>query len=257
MPRGDALARTALTCTALVFAVVASSAWLRLAQGVTGCPAGGCEGFGLADAVRLAHRLAAMGVSVAALLMAWLAWARRPAAIGLRAATVAILVLVVALAALGRASSGTPGAAVVLGNLAGGLALLGACVAVAFAPPAVNDGFARPHHGPTVLAAVFVVVEALAGAGLAIRPGGEESAVRTAHEAIGWLLPIAWAALATRPGTDAFARGACGATAVLLVVLVAIATLAPATGFTAWVHNVLAAAALCAALAAALRPARP
>jgi heme A synthase len=124
------LARTAGLGAALVFVVVAASAWLRLAAGDAGCPPGGCESFGLPDAVRLAHRVAAMGVAVIALLIVMLAW-RAPARAGRRVASLAILVLVGVLSVVGRASAGNPPAGVVLANLAGGLLLLALVTGVA------------------------------------------------------------------------------------------------------------------------------
>ncbi len=111
----------ASACAALVFVVVASSAWLRIAA--VPCPPAGCEGFVLADAVRLAHRVAAMGVTVLALVIAALAW-KAPARAGRRIASVVLLVLVAALALVGRRSAGSAPPAVMLANLLGGLALL-------------------------------------------------------------------------------------------------------------------------------------
>lgn len=249
------LATSAAACAALVFAVVASSAWLRLAPGAP-CPAGGCEGLTLADGVRLAHRVAAMAVSVVALLIAWLAWARRPVAWALRGTAVAILVLVAALAALGRSSSGTPTAPVVLGNLLGGLALLGLAVSLASAGALALPPRRGRLHAPTAAATALLVLALATGALLAARPPGDGRLLENAHFALGWALPAAWAALAGRPAAEPASRRAAAVAAVLLVATTALATLGPAradSALAAWLHNVLSAAGLCAALVASAR----
>jgi hypothetical protein len=249
------LAASAATAAALVFAVVASSAWLRLAPAVP-CPPAGCEGFTLADGVRLAHRVAAMAVSAVALLIAWLAWERRPASPLLRATAIAIVVLVAALAVLGRSSAGTPSPLVALGNLVGGMTLLGACVALACAGTLASPPRTGRLHGPTAAATGLVGLAIVLGACLGAASPALPAGVQSAHLAAGWILPIAWAGLAGRPGAEPGARRASAATAVLLVAETALATLGPVRAdspFAAWLHNGLAAAALCAAIVALAR----
>lgn len=150
------LAATAAACAALVFVVVASSAWLRLVM--ADCPPAGCEGFTIADAFRLAHRVAAMGVSILALVVAAIAW-KRPVRWGRRVAVIAMILLVVALAVIGRRSAGDAPPAVVLANLLGGLALLAFTVGVAAA--------ARPPRGPLALHLTAVLLGVQATLGLA------------------------------------------------------------------------------------------
>lgn len=155
------LASVASACAALVFLVVASSAWLRLAPAGLPCPPGGCVEFTLADAVRITHRVAAMGVSVLALLIAALAW-KAPAAWGRRTAAVAILALVAVLAVVGRRSADSASLAVILTNLLGGLILLALTVGLATAARAPSEPLVRvaTRLTATVLAVLALVAVA-------------------------------------------------------------------------------------------------
>jgi hypothetical protein len=72
---------------------------------------------------RLAHRLAAMAVSILALLSAFAVMALRPVAPARMAAVGAVLALTVVLAILGRYTTGYRIPGVTVGNVAGGMAL--------------------------------------------------------------------------------------------------------------------------------------
>ena len=207
----------------------------------------------LADAVRLAHRAAAMAVSVAALLVAWLAWSRRPVSWGLRLAALAIVVLVAALAVLGRSSAGTPSTAVAIGNLLGGLVLLGLCAGLATAGALASPPRAGAPHGPTAAATALLAAGLATGAVAAVLPA---AGLDTLHAILGWTLVVSWAGLAGRRAAPTPCRSASAVTAGLLVALAALAALGPgraASPAAAWLHNGLAAAALCSALAALSR----
>lgn len=132
----SALRRLATTCALLVLAVVAASAYLRLGQAGFSCadwPAcfGHVEanqkalaGEPLVFTARLAHRLAAMGVSILVLALLFVSYRQRgldprPWRLSLMALGLTLL-----LALLGRWTAGTRLPAVTLGNLMGGLALL-------------------------------------------------------------------------------------------------------------------------------------
>ena len=134
--------RLALACVLLMLVVVASSAWLRLAQERPACsrwpgcrdaPAAAVRGpaatpwmgrAGVLAGVRAAHRAAASAMLPAAGVLALLTLARRPrrAAVGARA--LAMLGLALALAALGIVTPGSRSPWVLLGNQLGGLLLL-------------------------------------------------------------------------------------------------------------------------------------
>ena len=114
-------------CALLAMAVVVgASAWLRLAHGP--CPdsvrcdvaAAASPSHGTA-AVRAAHRVAASTVLV--LVVGLLVLARGAPAAGVRALAWPLLALALALAALGVVTPGSRSAAVMLGNLLGGLSM--------------------------------------------------------------------------------------------------------------------------------------
>lgn len=245
LPREErTLSALAASCAALVFVVVAASAWLRLAA--VACPAGGCDGFTLADAVRLAHRVAAMGVSVLALVIAALAW-KAPARPARRVASVAILVLVAVLAIVGRSSAGSPPPAVVLANLLGGLALLAAATGLAVAVRAP-----RGRLPGAFAAALALVVLAAATGGLLSAAPGESSPLGMVHRALAWASLAGWGLLAMSAAPAPGARWAARLAAALLVAQVVVALALPGWPLARWLHNLLTSAALCAALASAL-----
>jgi hypothetical protein len=245
-----ALAASSAACAALVFVVVASSAWLRLAA--PACPPAGCEGFALADGVRLAHRVAAMGVSVLALLIAALAW-KPPVRWGLRATATLVLLMVAALAIVGRRSAGAAPPAVLVANLLGGLTLLSLAVGLAAA--------VRSPRGRVPLAvAASVSVLALAaatGGVLATAPPVEAGALALAHRAIAWGAVAGWGLVALSASTPPPARRAARLVVAALAALAALAVAAPGWPAAAWLHNLLATVALCLGIAAAFASRSP
>lgn len=131
----------ALACVLLMAAVVVASAWLRLAQWRADCVdwpgcrdaarpvLAGAAPAGLGDAtvlaaVRATHRVVASTVLVLVIALAALALARRPRAPAFGRHVLAMLALALGLAALGIVTPGARSAAVMLGNLLGGLLLL-------------------------------------------------------------------------------------------------------------------------------------
>lgn len=133
----SSLRRLATACALLVLAVVAASAYLRLGQAGFSCadwPA--CFGRVEANqkalsseplvfAARLAHRLAAMGVTGLVLALVFVSYRQRPLDPRPWRLSLLALGLTLFLALLGRWTAGTRLPAVTLGNLLGGFALLG------------------------------------------------------------------------------------------------------------------------------------
>jgi cytochrome c oxidase assembly protein subunit 15 len=128
--------KLALAAALAVLIVVAASAYLRLAQAGFSCadwPA--CYGRVSENAarlassetvfwVRVAHRIAALAISIAVLLLVYLGWReRKPRPAGFHWA-LAALALTAFLAALGRWTPGARLPAITLGNLLAGFALL-------------------------------------------------------------------------------------------------------------------------------------
>jgi len=253
-PHDRTLAGAAAACAALVFVVVASSAWLRLVPGAA-CPAGGCEGFTAADLVRLAHRVAAMGVTVLALLVAALAW-KTPPAWGRRLAAAAMIALVAVLAVVGRQSAGATAPAIVLTNLLGGLVLLAlaASLAAAARPAGARPGspVTAPAFTTTAFAAAAFALAAAIGTGALATalPRHGTPALGTVHLVLSWTAFLGWGVLALSPAAPARAKQGARIVTVLLAALAALAVAAPAWALTRWLHNLLASATLVAALAA-------
>jgi hypothetical protein len=241
-----ALGAVAGACAALVFVVVASSAWLRLVA--IPCPPGGCAEFGLADAVRLAHRVAAMGVTVLALVVAALAW-KAPARPALRAASVLLVLLVAALALVGRRSAGAAPPAVLLANLLGGLALLATCVGIAFAASAPRGRLALPFAAGAALLAAAVAT----GCVLAVWPGAGTPSLALAHRALAWSALAAWGIVALSAVPAPAVRLAARTAALALLAQALLAVVVPGGSLAHWLHNLLTSLALAAAVAATVR----
>jgi len=113
-----ALVWCATASALLVFIVIVASAFLRLAQAAEAWP----------DAivlVRFAHRVAAIGVGFLVLAIAVVCWTVRRKQPGEAMTAFALITLTVFLSVLGRATPGAELAAVTLGNLLGGMAMLG------------------------------------------------------------------------------------------------------------------------------------
>jgi hypothetical protein len=248
-PARDArtLAVTAAACAGLVFIVVAASAWLRLTPAGVPCPPAGCEGFTVADAVRIAHRVAAMGVSVLALLITAIAW-KAPASWRRRAASVAILLLVAVLAVVGRQSSGTVLPAVTLTNLLGGLALL-ACTAGLAASARAPAGRASLAF---VAAAGLLAAAIATGAVASALPSAAGSALGLAHHALSWAAYAAWGVLAIRITAPERNRTATYLTVALMTALLLLAVTVPGWAPARWLHNLLTSAALVAGIVATM-----
>jgi cytochrome c oxidase assembly protein subunit 15 len=276
------LAAAALWCAALTLVVVASSAWLRLVQAGPGCvPWPACYGSlseatreaggAMGEAVRLTHRIAAMGVSVVALLIVAVAWKRRPAVAAWRAAAVAILVLVGALAVLGRVTPGARHVAIALGNLAGGLTLLALSWALAVsARPRSLPGAAPPGPFASAIATLSLATTVAAAASgsylsaaylgmgcesLPLCPAGTSGGgLHELHRASAAAALAGWGALAL-----AWVKVPWDARKAALIALAALvggAVLGAANAdlglplAASWLHNLLAAIALCAATSA-------
>lgn len=215
-----ALVRLGWTCVVLMLVVTTASAWLRLAQPRPAChdwP--GCRDAGRPSAsvasagppallavTRGAHRVAASAVLVAVVALVALAWRRRPRDRGAAAHALALLALALGLAVLGIVTPGSRAAAVVLGNLLGGLLMLALswrllrCLQGA---PAVD--------GPLAGAALAGMLVWLAQAALgAAAGGGLTAAAPVAHLALALLaLPLAfgvgWSARRQRRGAEGVA----------------------------------------------------
>jgi cytochrome c oxidase assembly protein subunit 15 len=112
------LTASATTGAVLVFIVIVASAFLRLAQAAEAWP----------DAivlVRFAHRVAAIGVGFLVLTVAVVCWSARRRQPGEAAAAGGLVALTIFLSVLGRATPGAELPAVTLGNVLGGMAMLG------------------------------------------------------------------------------------------------------------------------------------
>ena len=268
----DAMRRLAWACALLMVVVVAASAWLRLAQQRPACdywpvcriaagpqqwavaPSGfpaspgaaspGMAGPGVASpdaigATRAVHRVAASMVLLIVLVLTVLALMpgqRRHRAAGL---ALALLGLAIGLALLGIVTPGSRAPPVLLGNMLGGLLMLGFAwrlVRRLGAAPAVDRSLA---YRSTVGAGLLIVQAALgvlSGAGIGAIPSVAHVAL--AFVAVSWMIGVG--KLARRQG-----RGAEGTALVVLAVAQLIlgmaAFLSAAQPAFVLAHNVLAA----------------
>ena len=155
--------RLALAALLLMAVVVVASAWLRLAQLRPDCidwpgcrealrPALGTAATGALgspaalSAVRGVHRLAASTLLLVVVASSWLAWGRRRQTPADTWRSLAMLALALGLAALGVVTPGARSAAVLLGNLLGGLLLL----ALAWSHCRELAALAPPRPAPTL-----------------------------------------------------------------------------------------------------------
>lgn len=170
------LHRLARLTAMLLLATIGLSAYLRLAQAGLGCadwPACYAESFRLAatpapsaaeSAARLAHRVVATAALALMLAMTMLAWTTRPARPAWRRWTTALLLLALALSALGVVTPGARLPAVGMGNLLGGFAAFAVCVrvlALTSASPPRPDRRLRTAAG---FAVALLVVQLALGA---------------------------------------------------------------------------------------------
>lgn len=171
------MATLATLAATLVFLVIVTSAYLRLRQAGLGCaewPA--CYGVAQppetgADWVRGGHRLAAAAVGVLVAIIAVAGISAGRYALGITRAAVLLVALTVFLAVLGRVTPGAALPAVTLGNVLGGMAMLGLLWWLrlqATAPPIASRGRLAPWAwlGLTVLA-VQIALGVLVSARLA------------------------------------------------------------------------------------------
>lgn len=136
--RQQLLARASAAGALLVLVVIVTSAFLRLVQFGVGCadwpacygaaqlvPGTGSSAYArIVPWMRVMHRLAAAAVGVIALAVAVAAWSRPRRRVVVCVAA-ALLALTLFLAILGRATPGAQLPAVTLGNVLGGMAMLG------------------------------------------------------------------------------------------------------------------------------------
>ena len=175
--------RLALGCLALMLAVVASSAWLRMAQPRPVCaewpqcrsasllpaPIEAAGSPALETAVRSVHRIAASLLLPIAGALAWLAWRSSPL---LRMPVGLLLVLALALAALGVITPGSRSPAVLLGNQLGGWLMLALAwrlvrrTAATRAAPTIAPLLRRMVVLTSLLWLLQAAIGALSGAGL-------------------------------------------------------------------------------------------
>jgi cytochrome c oxidase assembly protein subunit 15 len=138
------LRRLALTCAMLVLAITSLSAFIRLSKAGLSCSGGpGCYGQSQRElqqglpatagedaataAARLAHRVAASSALLLVIVMVLVCLGSRPLLWREGGVALALLVLALFLAVLGRWSANARVPAVAMGNLLGGFAMLALC----------------------------------------------------------------------------------------------------------------------------------
>ena len=274
----DAMRRLAWACALLMVVVVAASAWLRLAQPRPACaywptcriaagaqeaavaPAGfpaspgaasaGVASPGVIGATRAVHRVAASIVLPTVLVLAVLALMpgqRRHRAAGL---ALALLGLAIGLALLGIVTPGSRAPPVLLGNMLGGLLMLGLAwrlVRRLGAAPAVGRSLAcRSMLGAGLLMAQ-AALGVLSGAGIGADTGADTGAVPAvahvalAFVAVSWMIGVGNAA--RRQGREAEGT-ALVALAVAQLILGTVAFLSAAQPVLVLAHNMVAALGL-------------
>lgn len=180
-PAAKRIALLATLGFACVVVITAASAFLRV------------HGYGepvvpeaVIDAVRGAHRVAAILAGLAILALAVLAFERRGAQVDL-AITAVLLALTIALAWIGRSSAGAPHPAVAAANLLGGFALAGLLWWLR-----VRQSGARVSSRADAAALAVIVAQVILGAALSVSRVGPP--ILVAHA----LLGLAFAALCLR-----------------------------------------------------------
>lgn len=166
-------------CTAagvvLVFAVIVASAYLRLAQAGLGCAdwpacygatarlAGpGEEQSWLIHAMRLTHRIAAAGVGFVVIAIAVLCFGAARRHFGRMLIAGALVAFTIFLALLGRATPGAQLPAVTLGNLLGGMMMLGLMEWLRLHAAAVPRVPSHGGHGPWIWVGAALIAAQIA-----------------------------------------------------------------------------------------------
>ena len=276
--RHRTLRRLAWACVMLMLVVTTASAWLRLAQARPACldwP--GCRSAGqpktsmtaagtpaLQAAARGVHRAAASTVLLLILALLALA-ARSPRDPALLAHALALLALALALAALGIVTPRSTSAAVLLGNLLGGLTMLalawrtlrGLERADRGGERAWRQGAAAPRTLAALTAAAWLL-QASVGVSAGASLHGDAPLLHLALALVG--LPLAaatgWVALRQGRRGEGVALMSAAALQALLGAVSAASAAAPASVL---LHNMTAAVgiALAAGLTISLDPSRP
>jgi cytochrome c oxidase assembly protein subunit 15 len=168
------LRRAALVGVVLTFVVVATSAYLRLAQAGLGCadwPA--CYGVPLAQGdpptqqvalMRAIHRIAAAAVGFVVILVAAVSFSGLRRDLGERSLALALGILTVFLALLGAATPGAQLPAVTLGNLLGGMLMLAAFQWLRESARAAAGHARRPVNGGLLVGAALLALQIALGA---------------------------------------------------------------------------------------------
>ena len=264
--RRFAATAAAIGC-ALVLAVIVASAYLRLSQIGPGWS-------GLAGAARVVHRLAASAEAVLVVMIAAVCWGSRRLWTGGALTAAAVAVLTVFLAVLGIVTVERQPPAVTLGNLLGGMALLGTLWSLRLqarstAPPAYSTA-AFWMWGGVLLLALQITLGGLVSAHHAAAscatfpacegewwPADPSSALHMAHRFGAAALLLYWAVLALvlRVRERAAATAAAAVAAMLLgqAVLGVIIVASGAAAAAAVAHNAWAALTVLAAVSAASR----
>jgi cytochrome c oxidase assembly protein subunit 15 len=265
-PHQRLLRRLAWACVLLMLVVTTTSAWLRLAQprttcvgwpecrivteeGAIGVAAGPAS---LQAAARGAHRISASAVLLIVLAMLAMLAPRSPRAPALIAHALVLLALALTLAALGIVAPRSQAAAVLLGNLSGGLLML----ALAWRLLRRLQGPSDPGAPVRALAALTAACWLLQAGTGAASAAGLSAAAPQAHLA----LALAGLPLALVTGWLARRRGRCGEGIALMVAAAAQLLLGAASAVSAaappWVllHNALAAVGIALAAGLTIRP---
>ena len=264
-------ARAAVIGCALVLAVIVASAYLRISHAGPGWS-------GLVGLARVVHRLAASAEAVLAVMIAAVCWGARREWKGGAMTAAAIAALTVFLTVLGISTAEGQSPPVTLGNLLGGMALLGAfrllrLQALSAAVSAHSSPLLWMGAGVLLLALQIALGGLVSAHGAAKAcgtlpdcdgqwwPASALPALHMAHRFGAVLLLLYWAALALglRLRERAGAAGAAAVTGMLLA-QAALGTTVVAMGAAvaaAVLHNAWAALTVVAAVSAAVQSAFP
>lgn len=148
------LRRIAWVCTLLVFAVLISSAFIRLStQGLSCAPWPDCYGQpqetarAAVEVMRVIHRLSVFLLTPLLLVLLLRGFAHRPAPWPPRWLAVGMTIIAILLAILGRWTAGSRLPAIALGNLLGGFVLFALSLRMAMVPASQQDHISQmPAH---------------------------------------------------------------------------------------------------------------